>query len=362
MKFTVLREELQKAVSTTGRLATTRATLPILQNILLTVSSDGIELRSTDLEQTLQVKLEGKDLEVGSLTVPAKLITDYLQNNPDEVVTLSSDDTTLIVKSKNSSTKIKGMAAEEYPTIPSIKPDNDVILDFLPLSAAINKTLFASATDETRPILTGLLFRFSDKRLILVGTDGYRLAKAVIGIKSQLTADYVIPRRTLQELIRLSSEKEIRLAFAGTQMQIITDGTVLTSRLIEGNFPTFENIIPKKENFDIKLNAGLLNQNLKLASLFSRDSAFSTRLEIEGKKLVVTAISPLVGETKNEILLEEEGAEKFSVSINAQYLIDALTVIGGDIKIGFIDQDSPVVVKPLKGEDYLYLVMPLRSE
>ncbi|HUD21117.1 MAG TPA: DNA polymerase III subunit beta [Candidatus Saccharimonadales bacterium] len=362
MKLTILREELLRAVNSVGRLATSRATLPILQNIYLEVTKKQIRLHSTDLEQTLQIELAGNDLEVGALTVPARLLGEYLQNNPDETVTLSNDDTTLLINSKNSKARLKGLPAEEYPTLPTIKYDSEITLAAATLIEAVNKTLFAAALDETRPILTGLLFRFNEKSLTIVGTDGYRLAKYVLPIESQLSADYVIPRRTLQELVRFSNEEEITLAFSGSQVQLKTDGISLTSRIIDGSFPSYEAIIPKKTAVLVKMSAALLNQNLKLASLFSRDSAYSTRIEAGGERFKITAVSPQLGETKNEIKLEMAVSQEFSVSLNAQYLIDALAGLNGDVEFGFVDPKSPITLHSVGHENYLYLVMPLRSE
>lgn len=361
MRITVNKEEFTKAVSTVSRLATTRATLPILQNIYLSVGKDSMEVRSTDLEQTLQVEVEGKVEDKGALTVPARLLADYLQNTTDKEITLVSEDTTLKISSKNHTAKVKGMPAEEYPDMPQVKTEQTITLPSVVLDEALTKTLFAVANDDTRPILTGLLFRFQGKELTVVGTDGYRLALYRQKLPNDVQGDFILPKKSMQELQRLLIPGDIVFEFAGSQVHILLGATKFTTRVLDGTFPAYEAIIPKQRKITVKINPNTLLQSLKVASLFSRDSAFSTKLELKGRKLLVTAISPQLGESKNEVDLDAE-AEDFEISANAQYLIDALPNLKDEVEMSLVDQKSPIVLTEPKSEGYLYLVMPLRAE
>jgi len=362
MNFSTKKDELLRAVNIVSRLATTRATLPILQNIYLEAKKDQLILRSTDLEQTLETTISITGGEVGKITIPARLLLDYLQNNSDETIQVRAQDTTLYLTSSGHQAQLKGLPTEEYPSIPEVKFDQQLNLPASQIEEAITKTLFASAADDNRPILNGLLWRFQDKKLHLVGTDGYRLALFSLPITVDLQADYIIPRRILQELLRLLDGDSFELAVTTNQVKFQVGLTALTGRVLSGSYPAYEGIIPKKTGFSVTVNAANLAESLRVASLFSRDSAFSTKLVFEAEKLQVIATSPHIGETTNTVTYTTPIKETLTTSINAQYLLEVLSVVNGDIELGLIDNKSPITVKVPKQELYLYLLMPLRSE
>lgn len=363
MKFTTTKDELLKAAGIAGHLATTRATLPILQNLYLEANDKGLLVRATDLEQTLEIEIKGETDEKGKVTVPSRLLTEYIQNNTDKEITIKSDDTNLTVSSLNHSANIKGLPAEEYPTIPKPKTEASVLLAGGQIARAVGATVFASANDDSRPILNSLLWRFQGKSLTIVGTDGYRLALYKINLNNSFEGDYVIPKKAMSELIRVIDDGEVEMVTSGSQVSFISNGIRLTSRVLEGAFPAYEAIIPKSTTQQVQLNGALLLQDLRLASLFSRDSAYSTKLGIGENKLKVTAVSAQVGESSSEITLDVAVKSALTVSVNAQYLIEVLGVLSGEIELGFIDEKSPIVVKSTNKDftDYIYLVMPLRS-
>ncbi|MDO8650096.1 MAG: DNA polymerase III subunit beta [Candidatus Berkelbacteria bacterium] len=362
MKFNTEKEKLLNAVSITSHLATTRSTLPILQNIYLEAKENQLLVKSTDLDQTLEVLVEGTVSEKGALTIPARLIVEYLTNNPDASITLESNDLDLTIQSTNHKAKMKGLAAEEYPSAPAIKPISEAVLPLAALRQAINRTIFASAQDETRPVLNGLLWRFNGKKLTIVGTDGYRLACQSLELSGDQQGDYIIPKRALQELQKLPGDGELEVAFASNQVRFNLGGVTLTSRLIDGNFPPYEAIIPKKMSVEIAVSSSSLAKSLKLACLFSRDSAYSTKVLLEGDTVRISAVSATIGENSNELKLASPVAEPLTISLNAQYLVDGLGAVEGDAKVGFIDAKSPITVESIKKDQYLYLLMPLRSE
>jgi DNA polymerase-3 subunit beta len=230
------------------------------------------------------------------------------------------------------------------------------------LAAAINKTVFAAALDDSRPVLGGLLWRFQAGALELVATDGYRLSYCKLKSAGRLSGDYIIPRRSLQELVRLLSEGEVEIIFAGTQVRFRTAQLELTSRILEGKFPDYTAILPRSKELAVTVAAAALAQSLKLASLFSRDSAYSTKIILEGDKLRLQANSVQLGENSNEITLGQPVAGPFSISANAQYLAEALSHISGDVTLEFTDAKSPIVLRLPEKEECLYLVMPLRNE
>lgn len=363
MKISIIREELVKAVSTTSRLATTRTTLPILQNLLFKVEGNILEIRATDLEQTIIVKIEGTDAEEGAITVPAKLLAEYLQSNTDNQISLAlKEPSTLEIKSKHSSAKIRGLSPEEYPTLPTTKADTSIVLDAAQLEKAVKAILFASSNDDTRPILTGLLFRFKDNNLTIVGTDGYRLAMSSLPIQTEYTGDLIIPKRSMSEILKLAESGEIVFNISAQQLRVVSGNTTFVARTLEGAFPAFEGKIPTKSNIKVNCVISSLSQALRAASTFSRDSAFSTKLELSGKLMKITAVSPVLGEASSEIELETEVTSPLTISLNAQYLLEPLQVITGEVELSFIDQNSPILLRTPTLPNYLYLLMPLRSE
>ena len=363
MKFSTKKDELIRAVGIASHLSTTRATLPILQNILLKTKTNKLIIRSTDLEQTLEIVVKGEVAEEGQITTPSRLLLEYIQNNTDSDITLETEDTTLLVHSLNHQAQIKGLPAEEYPVIPEIKPTQTATLKVETIKEAISQTLFATAHDDSRPILNGLLWRFDEKGLTVVGTDGYRLAYYTsLESQTNLKGDYILPKKTMQEVLKIAESGELRIDLSGNQVRFTTEGISLISRILEGVFPDYQAIIPKKTAQEVLLDSQALTQSLRLASLFSRDSAFSTKLNLATNKLTISAISPHLGESVNEVQLAETVTEPLIISLNAQYLLDALTQLTGPVRLRLTNNRSPIILESPKSSNFLYLLMPLRSE
>ncbi len=361
MKVITKKQDLIKALSATSRVVSTRSTLPILQNVYLGAKSKELITRSTDLEQTIEVIIDGEVEEDGAITVPLRLLADFLQNNTDEVVTISVDDVDIIVKSTNHQVKLKGISAQEYPTTQQVKADEEIKIEADVLQEAITTCLFAAANDDTRPILTGLLFNFLGEKLEVVGTDGYRLALYSSPLKSAI-GQYIIPKRTLLELQRVLEGGLVTISVSQSQIQFSFGKTVIISRIIDGKFPIYQSRIPQQHKMALGGNGSALLHGLKVASLFSRDSSYSTKLEVKGSKLGIIATSPQLGESRSEVAVKNDAAEAFAVSLNAQYLIEVLNAVSGDFSLELTDATSPVVVRFPKKDNYLYLLMPLRNE
>lgn len=362
MKCVCEKETLIRAVSIVGRLATSRATLPILQNIYLEAGNEGLILKATDLDQTLEANIAADVHDKGKVTVPARLLTEYLQNNSDHSLTLFTEDLTLHIDSANHKAAIKGLAAEEYPTVPKSKADKSLTLEAQPLADAISRTIFAAAADDSRPVLTGLLWRFAGKELELVATDGYRLAHHSLDVSPGVEGDFLVPRRSIQELQRVLEGDKVEVVFSANQVRFRTDTVELTSRTLEGKFPDYKAILPKTKELEVKVSGPSLLQSLKLASLFSRDTAYSTKITVEGNKLQIQANSVQLGDNTNEVLIDKAVEKPLTISVNSQYLIEALAHFSREVVLELVDQKSPIVLRPTSKDPYLYLVMPLRSE
>jgi|GEM_PF-2021179 len=363
MKFIGKRTELIHKFSLAGKIIPSRSTLPILNNLYLETSAEGLIIQATNLEHTIKATISGKVEDKGNITVPARIILEYLQNNTDDNITLERNDQSLKISSTNHLASIVGLPAEEYPTVPQIKAEIKLTLKAKQVRELISHTLFASATTDTQPILNSALWRFENNELSVVATDGYRLALRKETVSSALSQDILLPRRALQELERLveDDEVEIEIGFAGNQAVFSCPDFTFISRTLEGKYPDFATIIPHQKREEVVLSGAAFTQSLKLASLFSRDSAFSTKLYFKGKKLTVTAVSPQVGNSSNELDLTSTVTREITVSVNAQYFLDFLTRVGGDVKLGLVDEEKPIVLSLPQKENYLYLVMPLRN-
>ena len=361
MKVILKRKELINALNSVSRLTSIRSTLPILQNVYFGAENNELIIRATNLEQTVESVIEAEVTESGTITIPLRLFLDSLQNNTDEIVTISSDDLSILIKSSNHQVKLKGLAAEDYPTSQKVDVDFEFNIDQQELNKAVNHCIFATALDDTRPILTGLLFKFIDKKLVIVGTDGYRLAKyEVSNIEGK--GEFIVPKKTLLELQKLLDNGNTVVSVGQNQIQFKVNKKVLISRLIDGNYPAFESIIPKIKTLEVSGAGTSLLNSLKMASLFSRESSYSTQLSVEGSRLKLLAKSPHTGESQSEVAVENSSKNNFEVSLNAQYLIDVLSVYSGEFKIEFNTQGSPVVLRFLDEDNYMYLVMPLRND
>lgn len=366
MEFSCQKEELLKAISIAGRLAATRSTLPILQNVFIEAQKNKLIIRATDLEQTVEVTLNADIKNLGSLTVPARLINDYLVNNPDQEINIFSDEMNLRINSINHSALIKGITPTDYPSIPELKIKHSITMNLKELKKVLERIVFAAASDETRPILNSVLFNFKKDYLEIVATDGYRLAREVCETTNSLKEDLkiIVPKRAATELLRLSGDHQesIEIGVATNQIYFSYGAVKLFSRLIEGNYPDYISILPRDKSVTLTVSVSSLLQSFRLASLFSRDSAFSTKLEFKESTLKITAISPQFGRSSNELALNKPVNSPLTISVNAQYVIDVLSVLSGDIELSINNPRSPIIFTLPRNKSYIYLVMPLRSE
>lgn len=361
MKIITKRQDFIKALNSTSRVISTRSTLPILQNVYIGAKKKELIVRSTDLEQTIEVVIEAEVEEDGAITVPLRLLAEFLQNNTDEIITFSVDDLDILIKSSNHQARLKGISAQEYPTTQPVKVSHEIEIDANVISEAITTCLFAAANDDTRPILTGLLFNFSGEKLEVVGTDGYRLALYSNVVKSS-PGQYIIPKKTLLELQRILEEGVVKIGLSQSQVQFSFGQTIIISRIIDGKFPNYQSRIPQQQKIQLTGSGSALLHGLKVASLFSRDSSYSAKIAIKGEKLEIVATSPQLGESRSEVAVKNRSLDDFAVSLNAQYLIEVLNAVSGDFSLELTDATSPIVVRFPKKDNYLYLLMPLRNE
>lgn len=367
MKLRVLQESLHKALTISNRFVNSRAQLPVLANILLSVKKNKLTVSSTNLEISVSTSIGARIEKDGEITVPSKIITDLISNLSTEYVNLDAEKERVRISSGNFKSVISGMNAGDFPSIPfsvgkkTLKfPKND-------LNDALSSVLFAVSSDETRPVLTGVLMIFKNKELFLVATDGFRLSQKKLKIEAGMEQKMILPKNALSELSRLSdSEEVVEFSYGKGENQAIfgVGDSVLATRVIEGQFPDFKKIIPKTSNYKISLDKEEFLQAVKLASVFARDSANVVKLAIKKDSILISAESKQSGSQEMSVDAKVEGDKsKLEIAFNYRFLEDFLNFVKGeDVQVELSNANAPGVFTDPKDSNYLHLIMPVRLQ
>ena len=366
MKVQVTQENLAAALNSISRIAGRNTSLPILSNILLKTVKNRLFIAATNLEIAITEYIGAKVVAEGDITVPARLLADFVSNLPSGNIELAVDGTSLSVIEENYSSTIHGMASGDFPAIPDVKTDQFIDVDSGKLKEAIAQVSGAASSDETRPVLTGVVVKVTDDKLKLAATDSYRLAEKKISLaKKHEPRSVIVPARSLQELQRLiGNEKTVQVYIEEDQVKFVSGDRELTSRLIEGNYPDYEQLVPSETATSFTVDREELMRITKISSLFARDAAGSVTLatnKTEGK-VRLSSVAAQVGDNTSSIDVGDLNNDD-QVTFNARYLIDALNALpAAKITFGFSGKLAPCVLRPIqKDMDDLYLIMPLRS-
>lgn len=369
MKLSCTQENLNRGLSLVSRMISSRTALPILGHVLIKTDKGRLKLSATDLEIGINAWVGSKVEKEGVITVPGRLISDFVATCDDKTINLDVEKQDLILKSEKYQAKIKGTNAEEFPLIPEVKEENVFEVSALDFREAVSQVIIASAIDESRPVLAGILLKVLKNKIKLVATDSYRLAEKTLKLEKEagFSKDIIIPAKTMNELVRilasLSADK-IKIAVAENQVQFTVDDTAeIVSRLIEGNYPNYEQIIPTKNTTQAEIEKNQFVNIIKMASLFARESANNVKLEIaKSGKLKVTATASQVGENVSEMDVAIDG-EQAEIAFNAKFILDVLSIIADNkIYLELSGKLNPGIIRPVGSKDYLYLIMPLRTE
>lgn len=370
MKLSCVQEKLNRGLALAGRLVGLKATLPVLNNLLLEAKDGKLIITSTDLEIAIRAIIGAKVIKEGKITIPSRLLSDFVAANKDKKIRINLKNNTLTLKSKHSLAHIRGIDAAEFPLIPKIKEKPKIMIKSHELLAALSKVIIAAATDDTRPALTGVCFKKQGDELKLVATDSYRLAEKKIKEHSlALVEDFVfiLPLKTAQEIVRILSILEpmsVAIKFNENQIAFNLVGVEVTSRLTEGEFPEYEQIIPKESQTKVELKPKEFFDTIKMVNLFAEDAANSVGLNFDkAGKVLVEATSNQIGDNKSTLAGLVSGKDN-QIAFNAKFIIDALNVLSGEEKIGFemTGHLNPGIIRSIKDKDYLYVIMPLKTD
>ena len=369
MKLTCNPNTLSQALQVVSRAISTRSTLPILNNILLETTSEGLALTATNLEIGIRKVVPAEIHSDGSTTAPARLLTDFVGTLPDDKLEIELDLATqnLSLRCARLDTHIKCIEAEEFPPGPRPDEGDRMTVPLEDLLEAIEQTQMAASTDEARPVLTGVLLHIEGNRQTLAATDGHRLAvrKITASAPEDLDARLIVPARALAELGRAfkgeSDQVEVIVSKARNQIFFRAGTSEVTSRLIDGTYPNYAQVIPSKSSTRIRLGTNELQQTVRAVSLFARDSANVIRVKASASgSVTLSATTNEVGDSKAEVTASVDGSD-IQIAFNARYVLDALNVVGGDqVELQFDGPLSPGLIRPPDSEDYLYVIMPIR--
>lgn len=375
MKILCKQQDLSRGLSAVSHAVSSRSTLPILANILLATDHGRLKLSATNLEIGINCWVDAQIEEEGTTTVPAKLITDFVSSLPQSMVeiTVPADSHTLNIKSLRSSANIKGLDAAEFPQIPSNEGgEPPVLLDAPQLKEMIEQVAFAAADDDSRPVLTGVLVQVSNEKITFAAADAFRLAvrAAELPGDDHPHGDILIPARTLTELARiLPTEGPVEMIVTPNRSQVLfhTPSLDLVSRLIEGSFPNFRQIIPKESTTRAVVETKEFAAAVKSSALFARDSSNIARVKInptgedgqETGAITIEATTEDLGDNVSTVNAAVDGPE-LQIIFNVKYLADVLSTINTpEVALEATSATKPGVLKPVGPNDHTYVIMPM---
>lgn len=369
MKFTCTKENLAPALSLVTGIATKNINLPILNNVLIKADSQKVEIISTNLELAIIVNIRSKIELQGSFTVPARTLFDFVNLLSDEKIDFELKENELQITCGHSATKIKGSPSDEFPIIPSAEGNYGFLIENENFKKGLSQVLPAVAKNDIRPELSGISFNFDDSELTMAATDSYRLAEKKLKlIQGKEKIRVIVPGRTAQEIhhILLNSsedEKKVRLLLSENQIIVNYDSVQLISRLIEGQYPDYIQIIPRDFKTSVEFSLSKMIKEIKAASLFSTSGVNGINFDIEDdkSKIKISSMSTQTGEYRSETEVIIKG-ENNSILLNYRYILDGLNNLDGDKGIlKMINSNSPCILSSKEDDGYLYVIMPIKK-
>jgi len=374
MKVVLTRGDLLKGISTVQSAVASKNTMPILANVLLEAREKKLELVATDLDMGIRCSVQAEVVDKGSITINAKKLADIVRELPEASVDLEIDDNhKMIIVCQKSNFKVHGLPKDDFPILPEVKKDKFFKVKGSQLQEMIHKTIFAVSTDETRYVLNGVFFQAEGGKIRMVATDGHRLAfiqKKLEG-KADEKCNVIIPTKTLNELSKVISdvskgkedkENEVIVEITATDNQIkfVVGGVEIVSRLIEGQFPNYEQVIPKESDKKLEASTADLAAATRRVAILTSEKSNSIRYQAKAGKLVISSKTPDMGEAKEEMDVNYKG-EEISIAYNAKYVLDVLKNVGTDaVNIELTQPLSPGILRPKGDSDYLCVIMPMR--
>jgi DNA polymerase-3 subunit beta len=362
MKFSATKEKLLEGLQQVQNVVSTRTTLPILSNVLLQAKEGAVHLTTTDLDVGVRGSFEATVDKVGATTLPARRLFTIIRELPSSEIAIEVDGKNAAsIRSGQSFFKILGLPEEEFPPLPKFENAKVVTMRQKDLHDGLRKTAYAISTDETRYVLNGVLFSFKENKLTLVATDGRRLAMLDIELEFPRSheADIIVPTKAVTELQRLlKDDGEVKISVSSGQIAFDLNNTLLVSKLIEGNYPNYKQVIPSEAKERVTLERETFLNSLRRVSLLASDKSNSIKLNFSKNNIEITANTPEVGEARESLPVVYKGRD-FSIAFNPEFLMAPLRNLTEDeVFFDLIDEMSPGVLKIQT--PFLYVLMPMR--
>ncbi len=378
MKISCLQENLSRGLAVVGRAVASRATLPVTQNVLLSADQSMLKMSATNLEIAMTTWVGAMIEKEGSITVPARLLTEFVNSLPNDKIDLELDQGSglLQISSGTSNAHINITEASEFPPIPTVDDGVAAEVDPLVLKSAITRVAFAAATEESRPVLTGVEMKLEDSNFTMAAADGFRLAVHHGALLKSVSEpmSMIVPARTMTEVNRLIGEREepVEILMTPAKGQVMFrvrggDTVEIVSQLLQGTFPNYEQLIPQSYTTRAIMDLPTVLRAARTASIFARDGSNIIRMHLmpaaadtEPPKVEISARSEEVGDNQDLVDLDEIEGEEGKIAFNSRYLLDVLAVLEkGKVALETTTSSSPGVFKPTDSDDYIHVVMPM---
>lgn len=363
MKVIVNQKNLKKSLGLVEKIVSRNPSLPILNNILIKTDNGRLKISSTNLEIGINCMIGAKIEEVGEVAIPARVFSDFINNVLDEKVTLHTKNNILSINSNRYKTQILGFDSKDFPIIPKIKEKSIAVIPSKVLRNLLYSVADSITVSETRPELAGVYADFNSKKIILAATDSFRLSEVSFNTKNTDQHNVIIPRNTVMELIRVTSDLDgdIEIKIGDNQISFSNNDFELVSRLIDGNYPDYKKVIPSKFLSRVLVQKDNLEKDIRLAGLFSSNIS-DIKLACSKNSIILKSKNSDKGEIETTIPAVLKN-DPFEISINYHYLLDGLKIIDSEkVVIEFTGNGNPLVLKPHdSNKELTYLIMPLRG-
>lgn len=363
MKLQVTQENLNRALNSVAKVANSRGTLPVLANVLIKTSNNRLSLSATNLDIAITHYIGAKVKNEGSITVPARLMQDFVGSLPEGVIDLDLQETKLNVSTKQYQSIVNGIVADDFPVMPAISGGEKWSIEGSVFKKGLQQVVFAASNDETRPVLTGVLLQTIEGKLCMAATDSYRLAEKELGTNKG-DIQLLVPASAMQDLLRVLGDSDDKVNITHDEQQVLFQvGDIeLVTRLVDGKYPDYKKLIPAKFSTEARLKKADLTSVTKVSSLFARESAGSVTIEVDDKsaQLSIRSVASQIGENTATAAAKAKGSG--SITLNSRYLLDGLNALLGDeVVFGFNGKLEPTLLHDPANPDYKHIIMPLKS-
>ena len=364
MRLTITRQNLQRGLAAVSASIPTKTTLPVLSNVLIETQEESVRITGTDLDVSIRVRVPAEVAQAGAITAPGRKLLELTRELPEQPVDLRGRGHQLEIACGNSRFKLNGLPSEEFPNLPPMDFEQGWGVSERALRQLIRSTAFAVSNEESRPILNGVYWVLGDMRMTMVATNGHRLAKMEVdaAVAHGSGGEFIVPPAALAQVERLfDGDAELAVGKGGNHLGFRSDNQEVYTRLIEGRYPNYEQVIPKDNDKIARVDRDPLEATVRRMAVLASDQTRRIKLSFESNRLHMDVMTPDLGEAHDELDLQYEG-ESLQIAFNANYILEVLrNMPDGEVKLAFRTAERAVTVEPDQGDlDYLCLVMPLR--